>query len=125
MTHPFFFATGIENSYPTLVGGKRIDQMEKCGHYERWEQDFGLVRDLGIRALRYGPPYYRVHTAPDRFDWSVSDDPMHRLRDLGIEVFADLCHFGAPSRSEEHTSELQSRLHLVCRLLLEKKKNHI
>src|SRR2546429_1340231 len=30
----------------------------------------------------------------------------------------------APGRSEEHTSELQSRLHLVCRLLLEKKKNH-
>src|SRR5205809_5866191 len=30
-----------------------------------------------------------------------------------------------PGRSEEHTSELQSRLHLVCRLLLEKKKKHI
>src|SRR5256884_4363697 len=29
---------------------------------------------------------------------------------------------GLGSRSEEHTSELQSRLHLVCRLLLEKKK---
>src|SRR2546422_1526546 len=28
----------------------------------------------------------------------------------------------SPERSEEHTSELQSRLHLVCRLLLEKKK---
>src|SRR2546422_6427005 len=28
-------------------------------------------------------------------------------------------------RSEEHTSELQSRLHLVCRLLLEKKKSHV
>src|SRR2546422_7064081 len=28
------------------------------------------------------------------------------------------------TRSEEHTSELQSRLHLVCRLLLEKKKNY-
>src|SRR5256884_2730602 len=28
-----------------------------------------------------------------------------------------------PHRSEEHTSELQSRLHLVCRLLLEKKKH--
>src|SRR2546429_8085564 len=28
------------------------------------------------------------------------------------------------ARSEEHTSELQSRLHLVCRLLLEKKKTH-
>src|SRR2546429_4253525 len=35
---------------------------------------------------------------------------------------------GAPAqrgRSEEHTSELQSRLHLVCRLLLEKKKKNI
>src|SRR2546422_1149830 len=30
---------------------------------------------------------------------------------------------GRDGRSEEHTSELQSRLHLVCRLLLEKKKN--
>src|SRR2546429_2380584 len=30
---------------------------------------------------------------------------------------------GVRRRSEEHTSELQSRLHLVCRLLLEKKKN--
>src|SRR2546422_5046473 len=30
----------------------------------------------------------------------------------------------AAERSEEHTSELQSRLHLVCRLLLEKKKNN-
>src|SRR2546429_3936089 len=30
---------------------------------------------------------------------------------------------GPLSRSEEHTSELQSRLHIVCRLLLEKKKN--
>src|SRR2546422_6674438 len=29
-----------------------------------------------------------------------------------------------PLRSEEHTSELQSRLHLVCRLLLEKKKKN-
>src|SRR2546422_2699443 len=42
-------------------------------------------------------------------------------------VRADLelaLHQNRPSvRSEEHTSELQSRLHLVCRLLLEKKKN--
>src|SRR2546429_3121092 len=30
----------------------------------------------------------------------------------------------ADARSEEHTSELQSRLHLVCRLLLEKKKKN-
>ena len=93
----FLFATGIENSYPTLPGGKRIDQMEKSGHYTRWEEDFALVRELGLDALRYGPAYYLVHRAPDRFDWSSSDAPMHRLRELGLEVIADLCHFGVPS----------------------------
>src|SRR5687768_18159431 len=35
----------------------------------------------------------------------------------------DASCFSSSARSEEHTSELQSRLHLVCRLLLEKKKN--
>lgn len=93
---PFLFSTGIENSYPTIRGGRRIDQMEKCGHYERWEDDFALVREMGLDALRYGPAYYRTHVSPDRFDWSSADDPMHRLKELGIEVIADLCHFGVP-----------------------------
>src|SRR2546422_2262317 len=39
------------------------------------------------------------------------------------DVFAGVLHAGT-LRSEEHTSELQSRLHLVCRLLLEKKKKN-
>jgi beta-glucosidase len=93
----FLFATGIENSYPTIANGKRIDQMDKCGHYARWEEDFALVKDMGLPALRYGPAYYRTHTAPDRFDWSSADDSMQRLKELGIEVIADLCHFGVPS----------------------------
>src|SRR3712207_8144738 len=46
------------------------------------------------------------------------------LNELGaLGPWADEAHV-AP-RSEEHTSELQSRQYLVCRLLLEKKKNNI
>src|SRR2546422_11006600 len=44
-----------------------------------------------------------------------SSHPLSRARRAGLEQVAK-------ERSEEHTSELQSRLHLVCRLLLEKKK---
>src|SRR2546429_7142253 len=44
----------------------------------------------------------------------------NRRRDSGRNITALIA---AVVRSEEHTSELQSRLHLVCRLLLEKKKN--
>src|SRR2546423_4748218 len=45
-----------------------------------------------------------------------------RRRVRGAEHRADRGR-GAPRRSEEHTSELQSLAYLVCRLLLEKKKN--
>src|SRR2546422_7779102 len=49
------------------------------------------------------------------------------LQGLGDVVLLVVAVGGAPlgQRSEEHTSELQSRLHLVCRLLLEKKKNEL
>src|SRR2546429_4554336 len=55
--------------------------------------------------------------------WSFE---VHRLADLPRLVHraakTALAPPTGPVRSEEHTSELQSRLHLVCRLLLEKKK---
>src|SRR2546429_9337386 len=47
----------------------------------------------------------------------------HRDRSQGSDGSRER-HRAARRRSEEHTSELQSRLHLVCRLLLEKKKKN-
>src|SRR2546422_1980211 len=47
-----------------------------------------------------------------------------RVERVGINVQTDR-PFIKVARSEEHTSELQSRLHLVCRLLLEKKKKSL
>src|SRR3989449_5158757 len=51
------------------------------------------------------------------------------LHTRAVTVYRDTLSEGFSQfvRSEEHTSELQSRLHLVCRLLLEKKKtdNHV
>src|SRR5687768_3166181 len=50
-------------------------------------------------------------------------DVAHRLRAvIGDAVADEGAGRAGDERSEEHTSELQSRLHLVCRLLLEKKK---
>src|SRR2546429_3633712 len=48
--------------------------------------------------------------------WRVNRSNIFPLSVMFLGIF---------TRSEEHTSELQSRLHLVCRLLLEKKKIHI
>ena len=97
---PFLFATGIENSYPviTKAGGTRVrvDEMEKTGHYARWREDFALVSELGIRVLRYGPPYYRTHLGPGRYDWTFTDETFAELKHLGITPIVDLCHFGVP-----------------------------
>src|SRR5688572_31221531 len=62
------------------------------------------------------------------FPYTTLSDLRHppsarRLHDLGVTVSVVPRLFEAmPDRSEEHTSELQSQSNLVCRLLLEKKK---
>src|SRR3989442_11576649 len=58
-------------------------------------------------------------TGEHRPDVVVMDITMPDLN--GLDAAAQVSR----QRSEEHTSELQSRPHLVCRLLLEKKKNNI
>src|SRR3712207_8275709 len=73
--------------------------------------------------LPYPPLFRSKHRAcRQRRSGEPSDpaSPAARAEDLGI----DLSHLpiGHTARSEEHTSELQSRQYLVCRLLLEKKK---
>lgn len=94
------FSTGIENSYPTirLPDGtmKRIDSMEKSGHYQRWKEDFNLVKDMGLEFLRYGPPYYKVHLGPNRYDWAFTDETFNYLKEVNITPIVDLCHFGVP-----------------------------
>src|SRR2546422_3411311 len=80
---------------------------------------------------------FRSELLGDPLDIGGLDLPLVRLHDVADQA-TDLLEVGDPergealaderaqlrlvARSEEHTSELQSRLHLVCRLLLEKKK---
>lgn len=94
------FATGIENSYPTVLlpdGTRfRVDEMEKAGHYRRWREDFRLVKESGMRFLRYGPPYYSTHLAPGQYDWSFTDETFRAMKEMGITPIVDLCHFGVP-----------------------------
>src|SRR6187551_3680568 len=97
MIRSFMFATGIENSNPTIRNGThRVDEMETCGHYARWREDFELVEDLGIHFLRYGPPIHRTWLAPGRYDWEFADVTFADLRARDIVPIVDLCHFGVP-----------------------------
>src|SRR3712207_8638458 len=63
---------------------------------------------------------------PDLADIPVTMLTIVEDRGLGFALGAsDYLTKPIDRRSEEHTSELQSRQYLVCRLLLEKKKNHM
>ena len=92
----FMFAVGIECSCPVVEGNVRVDQLQSTGHYDLWQTDLKLVRELGLRYLRYGPPIYRIWTGPEEFDWSLLDPVMHEMRRLGIVPVIDLVHFGLP-----------------------------
>src|SRR5258707_8425476 len=74
-----------------------------------WEAGRGVAELAGCLFRRRGRPG-PAHVVRDCFDRSFRG-PGPVLR-------------GVPHRSEEHTSELQSRQYLVCRLLLEKKKKN-
>ena len=95
---PFFlFATGVENSYPTINNGKtRIDELDKCGHYKNWKRDFDCVQELGIEFLRYGPPIHKTWLCHGKYDWSFADLTFGDLLKRNIIPITDLCHFGVP-----------------------------
>src|SRR2546429_6703277 len=70
-------------------------------------------------------PYTTLFRSPRQEHPALGfEDPLVNLfeRDLRIPFLQGRAVVFHKVRSEEHTSELQSRLHLVCRLLLEKKK---
>jgi beta-glucosidase/6-phospho-beta-glucosidase/beta-galactosidase len=93
----FMFATGIENSVPLINNGrKRVDELEKCGHYKYWQKDIDLVKEMDIRFLRYGPPIYKTFTGADTFDWEFSDAVFGYMNQNEIIPIVDLCHFGLP-----------------------------
>jgi beta-glucosidase/6-phospho-beta-glucosidase/beta-galactosidase len=92
----FMFATGVENSYPTIARGVRIDEMEKCGHYKYWKDDLRLTRDLEIHYLRWGPANYKTFLGPGKYEWSWIDDVLAEMKRLAIVPIMDLCHFGLP-----------------------------
>jgi beta-glucosidase/6-phospho-beta-glucosidase/beta-galactosidase len=97
MTPGFIFATGIENSNPTIQHGKkRVDELEKCGHYRYWRTDFDLVQELGLQVLRYGPPIHKTWLGPGRYDWEFADLTFLDLRRRNLVCIVDLCHFGVP-----------------------------
>src|SRR2546422_7029909 len=76
------------------------------------------------RILYYTGRTYKlgeVHDGTATMDWMEQEQE----RGITITSAATTAFWPRRGRSEEHTSELQSRLHLVCRLLLEKKKMEV
>lgn len=92
----FVAGTGIECSAPIIEGGIRMDELAKTGHYDRVEEDIRLVRELGVRYLRYGIPIQRANPTAGRYDWDFADRAMGALQREGVVPIVDLLHFGLP-----------------------------
>lgn len=98
-TSEFLWAVGIENTFipQTRAGHRRFDEYELMGHYRCWRHDIDLAADLGITAIRYGVPWYRVNPKPGVFDWSWTDAVLeHLVVGKGLTPIVDLMHYGTP-----------------------------
>src|SRR5207253_4483648 len=117
--------TWLQEGAAQWMEGKRTDaraSAELLGMYDRHEEP--SLNVLEPFWMTVDPDFVRISYA-----WalavieaieSASPGDLERILDRLGEGGFD----GLDDRSEEHTSELQSRGHLVCRLLLEKKKKH-
>jgi beta-glucosidase/6-phospho-beta-glucosidase/beta-galactosidase len=95
----FLWASGIEDTFvpQTRPGHRALDEYQLIGHYEHWREDLDLARDLGVQALRWGVPWYRVEKLPGEFDWSWTDQVIpYMVEELKINPILDLMHYGCP-----------------------------
>ena len=95
----FLWAAGIEDTFvPQARPGHRpLDEYELMGHYEHWREDLALSKDLGLKAIRWGVPWYRVEPESERFDWSWTDQVIpYLVEELKILPIVDLIHYGCP-----------------------------
>src|ERR1041385_9291271 len=111
--------TGIEGLIPDpYFGGGGLHQIEPGG-FLKIHADFNvhpkLHLDRRLNMLIYMNRDWREEYGGHLELW---DAEMRKCRKRILPTFNRTVVFS--TRSEEHTSELQSRLHLVCRLLLEK-----
>src|SRR2546422_6864617 len=81
-----------------------------------------LLRNRTMRSIRRFPLVVALLTVAACKTLDVADLNYPSVDQLGPGASVAAITTAVQGRSEEHTSELQSRLHLVCRLLLEKKK---
>jgi beta-glucosidase/6-phospho-beta-glucosidase/beta-galactosidase len=74
-----------------------LDEYLLIGHYQHWREDITLACDLGLQALRWGVPWYRVEPFPNEFDWRWTDEVISLMvNKLGITPIVDLMHYGCP-----------------------------
>lgn len=95
----FLWAAGIENTFVPQVrpGHRSLDEYELMGHYAHWREDLALARDLGLQAMRWGVPWYKVEPEPGKFDWRWTDEVIpYLVEDLKLLPIIDLMHYGCP-----------------------------
>src|SRR5690554_7872724 len=99
------------NPHGNLFGGQLLSWMDEVAVITAQRHSRRVVVTAAVNNVSFASPVKES-------DVVTLEARVSRVFNSSMEIFIDVY----VERSEEHTSELQSRPHLVCRLLLEKKK---
>lgn len=114
-----FFMGGYECADLINNRRKRIDLLAITGHDERTEEDYCLLKDLGILTVREGIRWSMVEKEPYKYDFSEVVKRIQIAQRTGVQQLWDICHFGFPDDLDPLHPHFADRLVAICKAFTE------
>lgn len=92
------FAVGVEDTFipQTRPGERALDEYDLMQHYRFWREDLEYCAEAGSEMVRWGIPWYRIEPQRGVWDWEWLDSVVDSFEELGLDLVADLMHYGTP-----------------------------
>ena len=115
---PTFFISGFECSTFLWKDGCRRDLAVETQHRERADEDYAMLRELGIAVAREGIPWPLVELGGS-FEFSPIEPFVAALNRCQILPIWDLCHYGYPEDVDPFADDFAERFARYCRAAAE------
>jgi beta-glucosidase/6-phospho-beta-glucosidase/beta-galactosidase len=118
-----FWLGGFESACQINTGGTRIDMLAATQHDLRVDDDYRLVRSVGIKTVRDGIRWPCIEASPGNYDWSSFLPMVRAAEQHGVQVLWNLLHYGWPPDIDILSGAFVDRFAQFCRVVAHVVKN--
>lgn len=114
-TFKTFFIGGYECADHINSRGNRVDLLADTAHNNRIEEDYFLLAQAGIKAVREGIRWSFVEKQPHQYDFTEVKNRIEAAQKAGIQQLWDICHFGYPDNLMPSHPQFVERFAGICK----------